>query len=377
MTLDPALSWTPPVPTFVSRLARLRDAAGAAGVDAVVVSPGADLLYLLGHDKGSHERLTALVVPAHGDPFVVVPKLERPGWDGTGAEASGIEFRTWSDGEDPYELIADALPHRARLAVDDHLPAMHTLALQAATDGGLTLAGRLIGEQRAHKDADETRALAAVGAANDRVQARMREWLRPGRTEAEVAEDITRALIEEGHSRADFVIVASGPNGASPHHTASSRVIEVGDPVVVDIGGPAASGYNSDSTRTYCLGAPDPEFIRVHDVVRQAQDAGVRAAREGATCESVDAAARSVIEEAGYGKFFITRTGHGLGLEVHEEPYLVRGNREVLAPGHVFSVEPGVYLPGRFGVRIEDIVVIGDEGSAIRLNDSPRDWRLG
>lgn len=374
---DPSLSWTPDAAGYRARRTRLRDAAGAAGLDAVVLSPGPDTLYYLGRDQGSHERLTALVVRPDAHPVIVVPTLERPGW-AAAPGASGLELRTWDDGTDPYALVAGALPRRARLAVDDHLPAMHVLGLQHAVEpASLTLAGALTAAQRCRKDTAEAAALASAGAANDRVQARIGEWLRPGRTEAEVAADIAAALVAEGHARPDFVIVGSGPNGASPHHTASGRVLEAGDPVVIDIGGPAASGYNSDSTRTYCLGTPrDPEFERVHDVVRRAQEAGVRAAVAGATCESVDAAARAVIADAGYGEFFVTRTGHGIGLEVHEHPYLVRGNAAPLAPGMAFSVEPGVYLPGRFGVRIEDIVIVGDDGAPRRLNDSPRGWRL-
>ena len=377
-----ALSWTPTAANHLARLARLSQAAGAAGVDAVVLAPGADLVYYAGRDKGSHERLTALVIRPDAKPFLVVPALEWPGWAGTTVEASGMDVRTWTDGEDPYALVAAGLPRESsagvRVAVDDHLPAMHVLGLQAAlSPAELTLAGPLTAAQRERKDADEAAALAAVGAANDRVQERMGEWLRPGRTEADVAADIEAALLAEGHARADFVIVASGPNGASPHHTASDRVIEAGDPVVIDIGGPAASGYNSDSTRTYCPGDPtDPEFARVHEVVVAAQEAGVRAAVAGATCESVDAASRAVIEAAGYGPDFITRTGHGIGIEVHENPYLVRGNTRTLAPGMAFSIEPGVYLPGRFGVRIEDIVIIDEAGRPRRLNDSPKGWRL-
>lgn len=373
---DPLLTRTPGPAVHSARLRALRDAARAAGLDAVVLAPGADLRYFLGHDQGSHERLTALVVRPDAEPLLLVPALERPGWQPPAA-ALGLPVRPWSDGEDAHALLAGHLPRGARLAVDDHLPARHLLGLQgAAAPAAISLAGDLTAPLRARKDAAEAAALAAVGAANDRVQAAIGRWLRPGRTEAEVAAEVAAALVAEGHARADFVIVASGPNGAAPHHTASDRVIRAGDPVVVDIGGPAASGYNSDSTRTYCLGEPaDPEFGHVHAVVCAAQEAGVRAAVAGATCESVDAAARGVIADAGYGEHFITRTGHGIGLEVHEPPYLVRGNTRPLAPGMCFSVEPGVYLPGRFGVRVEDIVLIGADGRPRRLNNSPRGWR--
>jgi Xaa-Pro dipeptidase len=259
--------------------------------------------------------------------------------------------------------------------VDDYLPAVHALGLRAAIPGSEpVLAGPAIRELRMRKDPAEIAALAAVGAAIDRVQDRIGEWLLPGRTENEVAADIAAALVQEGHVAADFVIVGSGPNGASPHHDASDRVIESGDPVVIDIGGPSPAGYFSDCTRTYTVGpAGDPEFGTVYEVVRTAQAAGVAAAVAGASCASVDAAARTVIEQAGYGEYFITRTGHGIGLEVHEHPYLVSGNDVRLEPGMTFSVEPGIYLPGRFGVRIEDIVVIDELGGPRLLNNCRTD----
>lgn len=364
-----------PEPAELSdRLLRLAGEAGRAGVDAVVVAPGADLHYLLGTSIASHERLTCLVVPAAGDPSLVVPVLERPGWNGTPAEQLGLPFHTWADGEDPYRVLAELLPGDARvLGVDLYMPAMHALGLQAAVPGSeLTLAGGLLAALRMRKTPAEQDALHAVGAAIDRVQRRVGEWLRPGRTEREVAADIAAAIVAEGHERADFVIVGSGPNGASPHHEASDRVIGPGEPVVIDIGGPAPNGYNSDCTRTYVTGGADidPQVIEVYEVVRAAQAAGVAAVRPGVTAASVDAAARAVIEQAGYGEHFITRTGHGIGMEVHEHPYIVAGNEQVLEPGMAFSVEPGIYLPGRFGVRIEDIVVVGEEGP-VKCNHAP------
>ncbi len=223
------------------------------------------------------------------------------------------------------------------------------------------------------KDGVEIDGLAEAGAAIDRVHRRIGEWLIAGRTEIDVAADIAAAIVAEGHARPDFVIVGSASNGASPHHEASERVIGPGDVVVVDIGGPMPSGYFSDCTRTYLVngGGAVPDRVReVYEVVRRAQGAGVDAARPGATAESVDAAARSVIESAGYGEYFITRTGHGIGLEVHEHPYMVAGNTVRLEPGMAFSVEPGIYLPGEFGVRIEDIVVVGEDGPVL-MNHAP------
>ena len=223
------------------------------------------------------------------------------------------------------------------------------------------------------KDAAEIASLRDAGAAIDRVHARVHEWLRPGRTEAEVGADIAAAIVEEGHVRADFVIVGSGPNGASPHHDVSDRVIEQGDVVVVDIGGPLPAGYNSDSTRTYAVGEPrDADVAETYAVLQRAQAAAVAAVKPGVTAEAVDAAARDVIAEAGFGEYFIHRTGHGIGLDVHEEPYIIAGNTLPLEPGMAFSVEPGIYQPGRWGARIEDIVIVTENGVE-SVNNQPHE----
>jgi Xaa-Pro aminopeptidase len=359
---------------YADRLDRLRTAVKELGAEVAVLTPGPDVEYLLGHSVASHERLSCLVVPIVGEVTLLVPQLERLGWAGSPAEDT-VRVATWLDGQDVYALVAGLLPAgTATIAVGDHMPAGHALHLKAAVPGSeLTLAGQAVAALRVHKSADEIDQLAAAGAAIDRVQERIGEWLRPGRTEHEIAADITAAILETGHQRADFVIVGSGPNGASPHHEASDRVVQAGDAVVIDIGGPHRGGYFSDCTRTYQVaGDADPELAVVYDVVQRAQQAGVDAAVVGAPCEAVDAAARQVIVDAGYGEYFITRTGHGIGLEVHEDPYMVAGNDRPLAPGMAFSVEPGIYLPGRFGVRIEDIVVATGDGP-LRVNNCSRE----
>lgn len=374
-TADTALRTPIPAAALADRLVRLAAEAEKAGADAVLISPGADLQYFVGHSVASHERLTCLIVTPGAAPALLVPILERPGWSGTPAEQLDLNISTWSDGEDPYAAVAALLPAGARvLSVDYHMPAVHALGVQTAVPGSeLTLAGEVIGELRMRKEEAEIDALRAVGAAIDRVHSRIGEWLRPGRTEHEVATDIAAAIVAEGHQVAMFVIVASGPNGASPHHGSSDRVIEACDPVVIDIGGPSPAGYVSDSTRTYVAGsAPSAEFAEVYEIVRQAQQAGVAAATVGASCESVDLASRAIIDEAGYGEYFITRTGHGIGMEVHEHPYMVRGNSRLLEAGMAFSVEPGIYLPGKFGIRIEDIVVATDSGPR-RMNTTTTD----
>jgi Xaa-Pro aminopeptidase len=234
------------------------------------------------------------------------------------------------------------------------------------------LAGPSIASRRMRKDATEVAALTRAGAAIDRVHARVPELLRAGRTEREVGVDISERIIQEGHVAVDFVIVASGPNGASPHHEVSDRVIQSGDVVVVDIGGTMPDGYRSDCTRTYAVEKASPEFLVEYDVLRQAQAAAVAHARPGVTCESVDTAARGVLQDAGMGALFIHRTGHGIGLETHEEPYIVEGNDLILEAGMAFSIEPGFYREGQYGARIEDIVVVSDDGIVV-VNNQSRD----
>jgi Xaa-Pro aminopeptidase len=358
-----------------ARLDRAAAAAAKADTDALLIAPGSDLRYLLGQAGGSFERLTTLVVPADGGaPALVVPKLEAPGYADVPTADLGIEVLTWVDGDDAYRLVADRLGKPGRVAVSDFTPALHVLALRAALgDAEQTLAGGIVRELRMRKDAAEIAALRAAGAAIDRVHARVGEWLRAGRTEAEVGADITAAIVEEGHSHADFVIVGSGPNGASPHHDVSDRVIQRGDVVVVDIGGPLPEGYNSDCTRTYSVGEPrDADVAATYAVLQRAQQAAVDAVRPGVTAERIDAAAREVIDAAGFGEFFIHRTGHGIGLDVHEEPYIIAGNQLPLEAGMAFSVEPGIYQAGRWGARIEDIVVV-TEGGVESFNTRPHE----
>ena len=359
---------------FADRLDRARKATAAAGLDALLVTPGADLRYLTGYPAVALERLTCLVLPADGDPLLVVPRLERPAALASPVGGLGLEVADWEETDDPYApVVARVPPGARRVGLADSMPAAKVLALRAALPAAeQTLAAAVLGPLRARKAPGEVAALRHAGEAIDRVHARIGEWLRPGRTEREVGRDVAEAIVAEGHQRVDFVIVGSGPNGASPHHELSDRRIEAGDPVVVDIGGTTADGYCSDSTRTYVAGGEAPaDFRAYYDVVLAAQEAGVAAVRPGVAAESVDAAARDVIAAGGYGDAFIHRTGHGIGLQTHEDPYVVAGNAEPLEPGMAFSVEPGVYLPTRHGARIEDIVVVTGTG-AERLNLTSR-----
>ncbi|WP_328917176.1 MULTISPECIES: M24 family metallopeptidase [unclassified Streptomyces] len=356
------------------RLELARRAAEDAGLDALLISPGADLRYLTGYRALPLERLTCLVVPAEGDPFLVVPALERPAAQTSPAGDLGIDITGFGETDDPYALIARRLPPRVRMfAVDNHMWAEKLLAFQAALPGAQAgLAGDVLSVLRMRKSPAEVEALRRAGAAIDRVHRSIGEWLRPGRTEREVAKDIAEAIVASGHTTTDFVIVGSGPNGASPHHEVSDRVIRAGDPVVVDIGGTTEDGYCSDSTRTYAVGEPPDEFRALYEVLLRAQRAQTDAVRPGLTAEELDAVGRDIITEAGYGEHFIHRTGHGIGLETHEEPYIVAGSTRALEPGMAFSVEPGIYLPGTFGARIEDIAVCTEE-SGERLNLTGRD----
>lgn len=355
---------------MTSRWTRAQDLARRHDVDAVLVTPGADLRYLTGYHAKPLERLTCLVVPAEGDPVLVVPALER-----AAAEAAGVDMAiaTFGETDDPFALVADHVPGAAtaRVLVDDHMWAARVLAVQERF-ASVGLAGELVNALRMRKDADEIAALREAGAAIDRVHARMGEWLRPGRTEREVGAAIAQAIVEEGHESVDFVIVGSGPHGASPHHEVSDRVIGAGEPVVVDIGGTTPQGYCSDSTRMYVSGGEPPaDFVEAYAVLEEAQRVQREHARPGVTAESVDAVGRQVLADAGLGDLFIHRTGHGIGQETHEEPYIVEGNDVVLEPGMAFSIEPGFYREGHYGARIEDIVVCTADGLEV-LNNRPR-----
>jgi Xaa-Pro aminopeptidase len=358
------------MPTERASLADRRARAAAKlrerSLAALLVTPGADLRYFTGYQMFPTERLTCLVIARDGAATLVCPELEAPR---AAVAAPDVRRATWGETDDPYALVAALVSDEGGVAVADQMWAAFVLRLEAVLpDREFRIASELTRELRMRKDRSEREALRLASESADRAYARVLREPFAGRAEREVGETLAQALRDEGHDEVGFTIVASGPNGASPHHETGDRRIVSGDTVVLDFGG-AMRGYRSDISRTVHVGRDvDPEQRRVHEIVRRAQEAGYAAAREGATAESVDAASRAVIDEAGYGKFFIHRTGHGIGLDGHEHPYLVRGNREALEPGMAFSIEPGVYLPGRFGVRIEDIALIDDDGSVRALN---------
>ena len=365
MSTDPAL-----YPS--ARLAQVAEAVLAKGLDVLLLTPGPDLRYVTGYDAKQLERLTCLAVPAQGDPFLLVPRLELNAALASPAAALTMEILTWGETEDPFGMISSAIGEPRSVGLSDRMWALHVLQFKDIFPGAeQRLASTVLSPLRMRKSAAEVQALREAGEAIDRVHANVPGWLRPGVTERQVGAKITEAILAEGNVQVDFVIVGSGPNAASPHHEVSDRVIEDGDVVVVDIGGTMPSGYCSDCTRTYVVGHAPDDFMKYYEVLYDAQEAATISVRPGVTAESVDRAARAVIADAGYGEWFIHRTGHGIGLESHEDPYIVEGNTIPLEPGMAFSIEPGIY-PGPHGARIEDIVVCTEDGYQ-RMNNIPRD----
>ncbi|MEP7082404.1 MAG: Xaa-Pro peptidase family protein [Chloroflexota bacterium] len=357
----------------LDRLRRAADAAGERGIDALLITPSPDYAYLLGYRPPVLERLTCLVVRPDAQPVLILPHLEEPlARHEMGELADTVSLVPWEETDDPIRLVQQLLAGTARVAVQDQMWARFVLRLRAALDpASLVEAGPTMSSLRRVKSPDEVdRLRAAARAADAAMETITRERL-SGRTEAEVSARIRALLLEHGHQAADFAIVASGPNSASPHHDPGERVIQPGDALVLDIGG-SLGGYCSDTSRTAFVGQPPPDFAALYAVLQQAQRAACEAVRPGVPCSEVDAVARGIIEEAGYGEAFIHRTGHGIGMETHEEPYIVASNPEPLQAGHVFSVEPGIYIGGEWGARIEDIVVCTETGGE-RLNVTSTD----
>ena len=350
-----------------SRIARVRERMEHSDVDVVLLSVGADLPYLTGYEAMPLERLTMFVLPRRGDARLVVARLEAPRVE----PRPEFEIVAWDEPGDPIALVAGMVGRPQRIAIGDQTWAGFLLDLQTALPHAVFCrASAVVGPVRAVKDADEIAALRAAGAAVDQVAADMRARPFAGRTEIDVHRELVDRMLELGHQRANFAIVGAAEHAASPHHEPGTRVIADGDVVLCDFGG-TMNGYCSDITRMFHVGTPPTEVIDTYAVLREAQEVAVTAARVGTSCEAVDAAARSIIAAAGFGDVFIHRTGHGIGVEAHEDPYIVAGNREPLAAGNAFSVEPGIYLTGRFGLRLEDIVVATDAGPD-RMNHADR-----
>jgi Xaa-Pro aminopeptidase len=359
---------------YRDRLARAGTEASSRGIDALLVTPSPDYLYLLGYRAPALERLTCLVLPAVGAPTLVLPRLEEPlARHELGDLVDAVDLQAWSEIDDPFVAVRDRLRGSAmRVGVQDQMPARFVLRLRAALDPiELVVAGPTMAALRQRKSPEEIDRLHAAAAAADAAMTQITGERLSGQTEAQVSHRIRELLLAAGHETADFAIVGSGPNSASPHHEPGERLIGAGEAIVLDIGG-ARGGYCSDTTRTAFVGEPPPDFAALYEVLRQAQAAACMAVRPGIAAGDVDRAAREIIEEAGYGERFFHRTGHGIGLETHEEPYIVAGNLEPLEPGHTFSIEPGIYVDGEWGARIEDIVVCTADGGE-RLNQTSRE----
>jgi Xaa-Pro aminopeptidase len=347
--------------TLAARLERARAEMADQAIDVLLLSTGPDLPYLTSYTAMPLERLTMFVLPRDGDATLVVPRLEAPR---VVERPELFSLLPWGETEDPIEIVAGLTKGAAAAAIGDHTWARFLVDLQAKLPSlAFRRSSLVMTPLRIRKDEAEIEALRAAGAAADRVAAQLQGGEIPliGRTEAEVSQDISRRLLAEGHDKVNFAIVAAGADAASPHHDAAARVIQAGEVVLCDFGG-TMDGYCSDITRCVSLGEPPVEVVEAYAVLRAAQQAAVRAAVVGTSCEEVDATARRIITEAGWGDNFVHRTGHGIGMEEHEDPYIVEGNHLALAPGHAFSVEPGIYVRGKWGMRLEDIVVASEAG---------------
>ncbi len=362
-----------PVSVHRQRLQRASAEAAARGIGALLVTPSADYEYLLGYRAPALERLTCLILPADGPPALVLPGLEEPlARHAMGGLADGLEIVSWGETDDPFRLVRARLRGALRVGLQDQMWSRFVLRLRALLDPAeLVDASPAIGAVRRIKQPEEVDRLRAAASAADAAMRAITAERLSGRSEAEVSRHINDLLVEAGHDAADFAIVASGPNSASPHHGPGERVIEAGDAIVLDIGGTRA-GYCSDTTRTAFVGDPPPDFAALYEVLRQAQAAACAAVAPGVAAGEIDRAARQIIDEAGYGAAFFHRTGHGIGMETHEEPYIVESNDEPLVAGNAFSVEPGIYIAGQWGARIEDIVICTESGSE-RLNTTGTD----
>jgi Xaa-Pro aminopeptidase len=357
------------------RAGRVRSRLEELELDALLLSIGADLPWLTGYEAMPLERPTVLVLPADAEATLLVPQLEAPR---VAVDEELFSLHPYEETEDAVGLVADFVGERRQVAFSDRAWAGLLLALQAAIpQASFTKASSVTAPLRAVKDAHEQEAIAQAGAAADRVSTALLrgEIALLGRSEAEVSKELAARLLAEGHQKVKFSIVGSGPNSASPHHEAGRRLIRAGDAVVCDFGGSyqldGDVGYCSDTTRTVAVGEPGEEFRELYATLEIAQAAALAAVEPGLTAEEIDRVPRALIDDAGYGKAFIHRTGHGIGIEEHEDPYIVDGNKEVIVAGNAFSIEPGIYLPGRFGARIEDIVVVTEEGS-LRCNTAER-----
>ncbi len=368
-----AKEWYIQMNIFKQRTEVLQKKMREEGLEWVIIGPSPNAYYFTGLKTHSDERLLVIMVPSSGELVAVMPEMYRE----SAQAVIGGEFPllTWSDQQDPLEVVKEAVKGRVshRIAVDDTIWASHFIGLMGLFPGAtFEPASRVVSFLRMFKDEDEISLMGKASELADGVMEKVQGQIRPGMSEKELALFIEVTYKQMGADDISFKsIVASGPNGALGHHKTGGRKFQEGDFIVVDCGG-LVNEYCSDITRTFCLGKASEEMKTVYRAVQDANQRAFEAVVGGCSGEEADRAAREVITAAGYGSYFVHRTGHGIGMEVHEEPYLVEGNKETLLPGMVFSIEPGIYLPGKFGVRIEDIVAVTEQGPQ-RLNQFSRE----
>jgi Xaa-Pro aminopeptidase len=358
---------------YQQRLIRLKETMAARNIDALILTPGASMRYLTGFSEDGYERLLALLVTASGTaPIFITPTLNA---DQVRANLAGIaDVRAWNDAQGWQSTVAKIAQEWGLgdkdVALDEDMPARFSLPLATICPyAKWTLAGNVLTPLRAVKDAAELDAMQRAADATDALLPSVYTACQVGTPESEIAQVIHSQIARDGHEASFAPIVGAGKNGAMPHHHTGPTPLQTGDVLVLDMG-VKVDGYCGDITRTVALGNTSDEAKRIYEIVHRAYQAGIEAVRPGATGEDVDAAARRVIENAGYGEYFVHRTGHGIGLDDHEPPFIVAGNTTSLQPGECFSIEPGIYLPGKFGVRLENIVTMQEDGTARVFNEA-------
>lgn len=351
----------------IERIERLKHAARVAGIDLIALVPGPNLVYFTGLHMHLSERPIVALIPSNDDPPILITPFFEVGKATSGKVKLDWQVHSYKDGV-PYQAVFDEAAALHRLAGKTigveplQMRVLEWSLLSAAANVKQASAAEASAELRMRKDAGEVAAMKRAITLTEDALTRTLEDIRPGMAERQVAAVLMNRMLEAGAENLPFPpLIQAGPSGANPHAGAGDRVIAAGDLLIMDFG-LTLNDYSSDITRTIAVGEPSSEMKRVYDTVKAANAAGRAAVKPGVTCASVDQAARDVIEAAGYGEYFTHRTGHGLGLEGHEPPYIVAGNDLVLQPGMTFTVEPGIYLPGKGGVRIEDNVVVTEAG---------------
>jgi len=351
---------------FAERITKVQNLMRLDNVDALLLSVGADLPYFIGYEAMPLERLTMLIIRDEGNPTLVIPKLERAR---VTERPTIFNIREWGETEDPIEIVATALTGSVRVAIGDTTWTRFTIELLKRMPSiDLLRANPITSQLRSIKSTEELERLQQAASAVDKIAYRLQNGQIEliGKTEREISEELGRQIISEGHSKVNFAIVAAGENAASPHHEAGERRIQKSEIVLCDFGGTMYGddgvGYCSDVTRCVWTGNPPQEFVEMYGVLQEAQRKQVQEATHGTPAQQVDRVGRQIISAAGYGEFFVHRTGHGIGVEAHEEPYIVEGNIDPIRSGNVFSIEPGIYIPQKWGIRLEDIVAVTESG---------------